>query len=179
MSEESERAYGCLFCTTGKEMLVAEQLQQVCPEVHAITARQEKHKSLGGKKTKQEVIMLPSYVFFEAPVDMQPHACFPRESIIRVLTTLDGCWQLAGDDERFVHWLFQRNGLLGFSKAYQEGERIRIISGPLKDLEGRIRRIDRRGRSGQVIMEFNGKTISVWLGFDLIDPMSEQNAAPK
>jgi hypothetical protein len=74
-----------------------------------------------------------------------------------------GIWQLQGEDERFVRWLFQYDGLLGFSKAYKEGDRIRIISGPLKDMEGKIRRVDKRGMSGQVILSFYGKDVPVWL----------------
>lgn len=92
-------------------------------------------------------------------------------NVIRVLYTDNGRWQLQGEDERFVQWLFQYDGLLGFSRAYQEGDHIRIVSGPLKDMEGRIRRVDKRGLSGQVVLSFQGRDIPVWLGFELIDPI--------
>lgn len=36
-------------------------------------------------------------------------------------------------------------------------------------MEGKILRVDKRGRSGQVTLEFNGRTIPIWLGFELID----------
>ena len=78
-------------------------------------------------------------------------------------------WQLQGEDERFVKWLFQYDGLLGFSQAYKENDRIRIISGPLKDMEGKIKQVDKRGKSGQVVLSFYGQEISVWLGFELIE----------
>ena len=77
--------------------------------------------------------------------------------------------RLQGGDRQFARWLFQYDGLLDFSKACREGSRIRIISGPLKDMEGKILRVDKRGRSGQVTLEFNGRTIPIWLGFELID----------
>ena len=167
MSER--RAFGCLFCITGKEQVVAGHLQRMCPDVRAVAARQEKHRTVNGKKLKVEEVFLPSYVFFEAPESIVPTAEFPREHVIRILALENGIWQLTGNDASFARWLFDYNGLLSFSKAYREGERIRIVSGPLKDMEGMIRRVDKRGRSGQVILEFNGRSVPVWLGFDLLD----------
>ena len=167
---ESSSSFGCLFCVTGKEEWVANRIEESCSAIRAIVAKQEKHKSQNGVKTRRQAILLPSYVFFEAPSQVNPLDCFPREHVIRLLT-VDGSWRLTGEDERFVQWLFRYNGLLGFSKAFREGERIRIVSGPLKDLEGSVSRIDRRGRSGQVTLTFGGRKIAVWLGFELVDSL--------
>ena len=35
-------------------------------------------------------------------------------------------------------------------------------------MEGRIKRVDKRGMSGQVILTFYGKDIPMWLGFELV-----------
>lgn len=167
--EQSQNlAYGCLFCKTGKEQSVAEQIQTTCPNVRATTMRQLKYRTCKKVKTQEEAILLPSYVFFEAPSFMEPSIEFPTQNVIRILSMDNGIWQLQGEDERFVRWIFQYDGLLGFSKAYKAGDRIRIISGPLKDMEGKIRRVDKRGMSGQVILSFYGKDIPVWLGFELV-----------
>ena len=176
MSDGGGKAFGCLFCTTGKEQTVIRNLQTVCPEIRALTAMQEKFKSTQGKKTKIVENFLPGYVFFSGPADLAPQASFPRDYLIRILYREERVWQLSGEDERFAQWLFEQDGLLKFSKAYQEGQIIRIISGPLKDLEGQIRKIDRRGHSGEVVLEFQGRQISVWLGFDLIGKSEEKRA---
>lgn len=169
-TEQEDVAYGCVFCITGKEQFVANQIEKACPAVRAVTLRQMKYKTNKGVKTREEDIVLPSYVFFKAPSDAEPVLEFPRQNLIRILTN-DNIWKLCGEDKRFVQWLFQYDGLLGFSQAYQEGARIRIISGPLKDMEGQIARVDKRGRSGQVILTFHGKSVPVWLGFELISPI--------
>lgn len=166
--QSQDLAYGCLFCKTGKEQSVAEQIQVTCPNVRATTMRQLKYRTCKKVKTQEEAILLPSYVFFEAPSSMEPSIEFPTQNVIRILAMDSGIWQLQGEDERFVRWIFQYDGLLGFSKAYKEGDRIRIISGPLKDMEGKIKRVDKRGMSGQVILSFYGKDIPVWLGFELV-----------
>ena len=167
--QPQERSFGCLFCITGKEQSIVDQIQTSCPDVRATAMRQLKYRTCKKVKTQEEAILLPSYVFFEAPSTMEPSVEFPRQNIIRILSTDDGMWQLQGEDKRFVKWLFQYDGLLGFSQAYKENDRIRIISGPLKDMEGKIKQVDKRGKSGQVVLSFYGKEISVWLGFELIE----------
>lgn len=177
--KEGKLCYGCLFCTTGKERLVSRGIEAMCPGVRTLIARQEKHKTVQGKKFRETVLLLPGYVFFQAECSAEPYATFPREHVLRLLTTGENRqWQLTGEDEKFAAWLFQCDGLLGFSKAYKEQDRIRIVSGPLKDLEGQILRIDRRGRSGQVALEFNGRRVKVWLGFELIDAAADQTLLP-
>lgn len=164
-----DRAYGCLFCSTGKERFVAQRVESVCPGVRAVPAVLEKHKSVQGQKFRVEAILLPGYVFFEAPCDMIPCACLPREHVIRVLEDEQGVWQLAGSDEAFARWLFSYDGVLRFSKARMENGRIRLLGGPLLDMEAQILRFDRRGRSAQIRLSFNGHELLTWLGFELTD----------
>lgn len=165
--ENPAMAYGCLFCKTGREERVAEQIRSVCPEVQTTTMRQLKYRTHNGEKCLEESLLLPSYVFFRGPAGLEP-AAFPKQHLIRVLSVDGKDWQLQGDDLLFVQWLFRQRGLLGVSQACQEGDRVRILSGPLKDLEGSVRRVDRRGRSGQVVLSFRGREISVWLGFEWV-----------
>lgn len=164
-------AYGCLFCITGREERIVQRIAESCPLVHAVTMRKMKYRTSHGQKRTEEALLLPSYVFFTAPTDTDPFQALPKTDVIRILLSNDGEWQLQGEDLRFAKWLFQYDGLLDFSKAHREGDRIRIISGPLKDMEGKITRIDKRGRSGQVMVEFQGRTIPIWLSFELIDPI--------
>ena len=51
-------AYGCVFCITGKENIVAECIEKTCPGVRATAARQMKHKSVNGKKSRQEAVII-------------------------------------------------------------------------------------------------------------------------
>ena len=175
-SQSDKRAYGCLFVTTGREREYAERLQRDVPGVCAFAACREKHHTVKGVRNKVIEVMMPGYVFFQADAEIVPWQSFPREHLIRVLTIEKDVWQLVGEDERFVKWLMTYDGLLGFSKAYREGTKVRIASGPLKDLEGRIVKVDNRGRSGKVSLEFNGRQMVVWLGFDLIDPLVDAMA---
>ena len=168
-AHEENIAYGCLFCITGREARVTERIRERCPNVRAVTMRKMKYRVSHGCRSSEEERLLPGYVFFKAPSDIDPFLLFPKDNIRRVLNTDGDHWQLLGDDERFARWLFQYDGLLDFSKAYCEGDRIRIVSGPLKDMEGKITKMDRRGRSGQVTVKFDKRDVKLWLGFDLIE----------
>jgi transcription antitermination factor NusG len=163
-------SYGCIFCMSGREDVVVSNIHHACENVHALSLKIQKHMTKQGKKYSIFAPALPGYVFFEAPthlVSVCSH--IPKEGLIRVLTNHLGDWRLQDRDEEFAKWVFQNHGTLHFSKAYQEGERVRILSGPLKEMEGYICRIDRRGRSGQIEIKFNGRLIKVWLGFEWID----------
>lgn len=93
----------------------------------------------------------------------------PKDNLLKLLMLPDSDWRLHGDDECFARWIFSLGGLITISKACQEGDRVKILSGPLKDLEGCILRVDKRNRSGQILLTFNEKTIKAWLGFDLVE----------
>ena len=166
---EPQAEYGCLFCVTGREEMVAERIRLNCTGIHAVTMRKMKYRTSRGIKSSEESLLLPGYVFFRADANANPICDLPKIDVIRILTTGVGEWRLCGGDRRFAEWLFQYDGLLDFSKAYCEGERIRIIAGPLKDMEGKIVRIDKRGRSGQIIVDFHDRPIAIWLGFELVD----------
>jgi len=174
MPLEQKRAYGCVFCITGKEQAVADRIAYLCPEIRALAVYQEKHKSICGKKTRIKTILLPGYVFFDAPDDPGIVAALPQMDIIRLLKNQEQDWRLSGADVHFAQLVFKYQGCLDFSTAYNDGDRIRILSGPLKDMEALITSVDRRGRSGQVTVHFNGREIKVWLGFELVEPLKNQ-----
>lgn len=167
-TDEVKWSYGCVFCVTGKEAFTAQRIEQTCGDVRTVVARQLKIKSDHGKKRTEEVILFPGYVFFHTPAGSEIISMFPKDNIYTVLKSESGDWQLYGEDALLVKWLFSYGGLISFSKAYQEGDRIKIISGPLKDLEGQILRIDRRNQSGKVAIPFCNRVINAWLGFEMV-----------
>jgi transcription antitermination factor NusG len=114
-------------------------------------------------------IVFPGYVFLEVEPASEAIFQLPRENLRALLTTPNSGWKLSGDDERYARWIFSLDGLISLSKANMEGERVRIVSGPLKDLEGHILRIDRRNRNGQIMLTFGNRTITAWLGYEMIE----------
>ena len=161
--------YGCVFCQSGKESIIANCIRTRCSQITATAVYQTKRRTLRGITTLHNEVILRGYVLLQVPEGFSVLETLPREEIISVLTYTDGDWRLYGDNEAYAKWIFQNQGLIGLSRAYRVGDRIQIADGPLKDLEGHITRIDRRNKSGQVSITFGGKTIKIWLGFNYIE----------
>ena len=52
--QQEDAAYGCIFCITGNEQIVADQIQLACPEACAVTMRQLKYRTHKKVKTRTE-----------------------------------------------------------------------------------------------------------------------------
>jgi len=170
-----EPAYGCVFCVTGKELIAAQQIERAYGDVRAVVARQLKIMSSKGKENAREEItyekiLYPGYIFFEAPTDKDMFGRMQKdENIISVLSTGAGDWQLYGSDAKLVQWFFSYGGLLPFSEGYKDGDRIRIIKGPLKDLEKSIICVDKHRKNALVAITFCNREIKTWLKFELFE----------
>jgi transcriptional antiterminator NusG len=168
-----EKSYGCAFCATGKEEAVARSIEKTSFGVRAMTVRQIKRKSLGGRTSLIDQVAFPGYVFIEVEPVETSILHLPRENVKALLTTPNSGWKLSGSDERFAKWVFSIGGLITLSDAHMEGDRVRIINGPLKDLEGYIRKIDKRNRNGQIALMFNNRTVTAWLGYEMVETSAE------
>ena len=167
--EPARVAYGCAFCATGREDAAARRIEDDCPGVRATAVRQVKRRTVGGLTSLVTQVVFPGYVFLEAEPGNEYIFRIRGGSAARLLTAQDHQWQLYGPDERFARWIFSLDGLISLSKAYREGDRVKVISGPLKDLEGSILRVDKRNQNGQVALMFQNRLVKTWLGFEFVE----------
>ena len=159
-NENRHRWRGCLFCMTGQEKRVASMIEMMWPSAKAYAVSAAKRRSRSGVKTIDIEVIMPGYVFFEADRGFSPTKPYP-DGCIRMLTTADGGWELVGRDDDFAKWVIAHEGVLCLSQAHQVGERIVIHSGPLKDLEGYVQKIDKRNSNGLVQFEVGGNQIRI------------------
>ena len=123
--------------------------------------------------------LFPGYVFM---ISKQPQLLYEELKRIPALTRLLGrCGEyvapLPEKDVRMMEKL--QNGMVdggalevGISRiAVEEGNQIRILSGPLKDLEGQIRKVNLHKRIAEVEMEFMGSRSVVYLGVEMVEKM--------
>ena len=116
--------------------------------------------STNGVKTLKEQILLPGYVFISVPFDITGvnlYDCGRLPDVYRLLKDGEGHWELQGEDEAFARWIINNKGLIGLSQAYMAGDKVQLLSGPLKEREGNIIKIDRRGRNGLIEITFDGR----------------------
>lgn len=168
-AEEEGQVYGCLFCRTGKEKRIAGEIETELPGVRVIFAEKLRKRRQGRSFAEESVPLFPGYLFFRADADFDAQPLARRLDVFRLLRDSEGIWRLRGEDLILARGLFQQNGVVGFSKAYYEGDRIRITEGLLKTYEGRIIRVNRRSQTAQIALGVGGQEVTVWLGFELIE----------
>lgn len=169
-----EYVMGCIFCKTGSEESAARLLNTTPRMQQAFVPKKVEHRSQNGVKSTVEKVIFPGYIFFLAEESWTPTLTMYHADYILRLLRQDGSWHLKGEDEALARWLLKHDGLLDVSKAYQEGTRVVIKSGPLKELEGIITKVDRHNRNGQVTLNLFGRETSVWLAFELIKEAGEE-----
>jgi len=160
--------YGCVFCRTTREKLVAQALEELYQGLKATAVSQIKHRSQQGRKYTEEQILLPGYVLFRSEADI-PAESIRFQNVIKLLRNLEGSWHLRGSDRSFAEFVFEHNGVLGLSQARNLGDRVTMTDGPLKAMQGNIVKIDRRNRNGLVEFSFDDRVWRVWLAFELVD----------
>lgn len=160
--------YGCFFCRTGQEIKLAETAQIRWPGLKARAVCAMKRRSSQGQRSMHPEVIMPGYIFFQAGERCAPVAPLP-EGILKILTSVKGGHALMGDDAWFAKWLLDQDGVIGVSVAHRVDEKIRILQGPLKELQGSITRIDKRSRNAQVQLQVNGCRIQAWLPFEWLE----------
>jgi transcription antitermination factor NusG len=161
--------YGCVFCTTGREDAVAGYITQQFGHIMALPAAQIKHKSANGKKSCERCIMLPGYIFLKTEASVLPIALTRTPGVLKVLCEEDRAWRLRNANRSFAAWVYENKGLIDMSKAYREGQTVRIVEGPLRSQQGNIVKIDKRNRNCLVSLSFNSNVIYAWLAFEYVD----------
>lgn len=172
---EKEDGYGCVFCRTGYEHRVAEEICEYCAEIRTIVPVKQRYRRQAGQLLEETVILFPGYVFFRARMDLEVKRALKGDNVFKLLYPSENSWALTGEDRALVEMLFRSDGRIGFSTAYYEGGRIRIIDGFLKNYEGSIIRVNHRAKTAQVKVKLNDKDFLLWIGFELVEDASQTN----
>ncbi len=116
--------------------------------------------------------IFPSYLFLQAPlVDARLYGLLRQTpGFIRFLPSNEAVAPLAQDDQELLTHFLGFGEIVEKSSAYfDENQRIRVVSGPLKTLEGRIIRVDRRKGRARVRLEMYEDSFEVDFGFEALD----------
>ena len=128
-------------------------------------------------KTRQETrAIYPGYLFLSAE-NLRPElywALKPVEGFYQFLKSNANIEPLYGDDRRILVHFLEHGETAGPSKVrFDENRRIEVVEGPLKGLEGRIVKVDKRKRRAKVRLSMYENSFMVDFGFELIQPAKE------
>ena len=161
---------GCLYCYGDNIDRAMEVFHGFYPDIRLVYPMRMRRHYFHADKTfvDEPVPLLPGYLFFETDHDLPEEKLARSSYLLRLLTYTDGEWELHGVDDRFARMILNIDGSIGISKAYfDENKRIRILDGFLKDYEDSIIRVNRKSKTAEICIDFQGKTRSMKLGYEL------------
>ena len=164
----------CLFCETAKCGYVAYSAEKKYG-CRAISPKQVQHTWMKGKPVDIEHDLLPGYVFLyseDQPLDITALRRIP--GIIRCLQDQEKRCELSGSDEQFALMLLKKDGVIGKTKVYQEGQMIRICEGAYEGVETKILKVNRRNMRMQIEIPFASQKIKTWVEYEMVES-SEEN----
>ena len=119
------------------------------------------------KKTARR--LMPGYVFFDADTEPAWNRILKDSAVLKLLSYGDGEYALRGTDLEFIDWIKKNNGIIEMSSAVKVGSMIEFVAGPLKDMNGKIIKINRSRRQVQVSFgSENGIISKVWCSMEFV-----------
>lgn len=159
----------CLFCETAKCGYVARAARQKLG-CRALQPKQVQHTWSGGKPVDIERDLLPGYVFLYLEDErLDVAAARSIQGVIRCLCSTDRRYELAGSDEQFALMLLHKDGVIGKTKVYEEGQRIRICKGVYEGVDTKILKVDRRRGRMQIEIPFANMPVKTWVEFEVVE----------
>ena len=171
----------CLYCRTAAAKAVVRDAERVFG-CRAIRPRQVQHTRRNRKPVDIERDLLPGYVFLYAEEKLEVSKMWLIDGVIRVLRNTDateehrGTYELKGADEAFALMLLERDGSIGKTEVFEEGQTIRLRETAFRGLETKILRVDRRNRRMQIEIPFANQVLQTWVEFEVVTgSILEQN----
>ena len=131
----------------------------------------DQNKKINGVWKTVHKTLFPGYLFVNTDAErIEPFAERIRHSDpFAVVLSTDDCFTPINDDEVFlVENAYANSGVLGSSIGIIEGEKVKILSGPLIGKEGLIKSISRHKRIAIIELSMFGRVSKIKIGLEII-----------
>jgi len=129
-----------------------------------------------GKRILAEVALFPGYVFLRSDDGLGADLYSQIKGLpgfTHFLRQGSEVSEVRGKDlELLSHFLKFGEVTPTSQVVYDENQKIRVLSGPMEGLEGRIVHVDKRKRRAKIRLDFDHGTFTVTLGFELMSDAS-------
>ena len=126
-----------------------------------------------GKRIPSLAPIFPGYLFMEAET-LSPEAYWTLRKtpgFVRFLDSNQNVRPLSGSDRELIVHFLRFGPVVETSRVrFDENARIRVVEGPLKGLEGKIVKVDRRKGRAKVKLDLYNESFLVDFGFETIQP---------
>lgn len=159
----------CFYVLQGQELNIADELNNNYDYIIATPLTKMSHRSRRGHKYNVQEVLLSGYVFCFIPKDRDVFKIKSSKNTIRILNWKNDDGKLYGRDLEYAEWILDVEGFLTVSEAININGKVKIINGPLKNLEGNIIEYSKHNRNCKIEIELLNQTINAWLPFEWID----------
>ena len=164
---------------TGREEETISMVRQYAADSHAgacFLPKYEQKKKFAGAWHLVQALLFPGYVFL---VTERPQLLYEELKHVPALTKILGkCEEyftpLPGRDVKMLQRIQAQKTVEISQVAVEEGNSIRIISGPLQNMKGKIKKINLHKRIAKVEMDFMGSRRVVYLGIEIMEKSKPQ-----
>ncbi|PEU20730.1 transcription antiterminator [Bacillus wiedmannii] len=168
-----------LFVENGKEEMVQKYLQLYFNEnsLYSVIPKRKVPEKKFGSVFHVIKKMFPGYVFINTNMNA---------FIFHKIKTLPGCYRLLNcgkyySQENGSHYskiekneidqilrLMDNNGIIDYSKIYLTDSKVFVESGPLKEMEGIIKKIDKRKNRAKILLNLLGTERLIDIGIEIL-----------
>lgn len=159
----------CFYVIQGQELNIADEINNNYEYAIATPLTKMSHRSRKGYKFDVQEVMLPGYVFCFLPIDKDVFKIKSYKNTLKVLNWKNDDGKLYGSDRDYADWILETEGFLTVSEAININGKVKIINGPLKNLEGNIIEYSKHNRNCKIEIQLLNQTINAWLPFEFID----------
>ena len=157
-----------LHVLTGEELHVQKRLARTAPHIRTLIPQRKLMERHGGKMKEVSRLLFPGYVFVYAFLDNESYyKIVAPDGVIEILGRPTPAPVPVVEMAHVLKWC-EDSELIGLSKV-TDGDRIKVVSGPLKNLEGQIVRVDRRKGRARVRLTLFGEPKEIDFGIEVLE----------
>jgi transcriptional antiterminator NusG len=163
--------YFALQVRTGKEARFITVARRRHPEASLLWPRRSLRIRKGGEWKDSLAPLFPGYLFLRAEDfdDVPWRALNSLPDFVRFLPSNDRIVPLDEHDQATLSHFLSFGEVVDRSVVtFDENRRIRVVSGPLQGLEGRIVKVDRRKGRAKVRLDIYADAFEIDFGFDIL-----------
>lgn len=129
----------------------------------------EEQRKYRGEWRMRERILFPGYLFLVSENLDELYQSLKRViGMTRLLGTGREIVPLTWEEVEFLLQFGGEEQIVKFSQGFIEDSQVRILSGPLKGMEGFIKRIDRHKRKAYLEIPLFGRVLNVQVGVEIV-----------
>ena len=161
---------------TGRELEIARQCRErvMIEGEDVFVPLAERWTKIRGERTLITSRLFPGYVFIETDQIEDFHRRLNRiYAMTKVLRTGEAMTPIHPEEEAYLRRLGGDGHVVKYSEGYMEGQKLVVTSGPLKDFEGKVKKILRHKRLVVMEVPLLGQAVEVTLGLGVVEKRGE------